>query len=342
MEALITTGSDTPGPGSPRLRISTVILFLAGAFALVAVVLLANTTAVVRMLLAAGLWLIPIAALHPVEYALKTASWGTLLSAQGVRRPFHELFALRWLSDSVDSLLPVAGIGGAFVRADLQAAQGLDGAVASAVIVVEMTVRLFTLVGFIALGVALLVLEEGAPATGLEAAGAGLVAALGVFLIVQRSGLLLRLARKVEEATERDTLLRFSGGLARMDACFADIYQKRGPLGVSAFWSFLAWAYGAVEIGLILYVTGHALGPAALLAMESVGQAAANAGFMIPGGMGAEEGGYLLGARLVGLAAATGVAVSLVKRVREVILGVPALVAWRFMARRHRSDAPHS
>ncbi len=333
MEAVTGPESEVPRVAL-KLRISTAVLFLTGAFALVALVLLANTTAVLRLVLGAGLWLIPIAALHPLEYALKTASWGTLLRAQGVRRPFRELFALRWLSDSVDSLLPVAGIGGAFVRADLQAAQGIDGAVASAVIVVEMTIRLFTLVGFIAIGVALLVLEEGAPAAGLEAAGAGLAAAFGVFYVVQRSGLLIRLARKVEEATERDALLRLSGNLARVDACFSEIYQKRTPLAFSAFWSFLAWAFGAVEIGLILYVTGHVLAPAALVAMESVGQAAANAGFMIPGGMGAEEGGYLLGARLVGLAAATGVAVSLVKRLREIALSIPALVAWRVLAPR--------
>jgi putative membrane protein len=321
------------------MRLSTILLFLTGLAGLVALITLSNAALVLQFLREAGIWILPIALVHTGEYALKTLSWSVLLRGQGVRRPFRELFALRWLSDSVNSLLPAAGIGGAVVRTDLQAAQKIDGALAGAVIVVEMTVRLFTLVGFVAIGATLLLLARDAPATPLQAAGAGLAAALGVFYLLQRSGLLLRFARRVDRLTERDAFRRISGGIARADAYFPAIYGNRRALAWSAVWSFLAWIYGAIEVGFILYVTGHALGLEPLLVLESAGQAGANAGFVIPGGMGAEEGGYFLGATLVALPTAAGVAVSLVKRVRELALAVPALAGWRlFVARSAPGD----
>ena len=60
--------------------------------------------------------------------------------------------------------------------------------------------------------------------------------------------------------------------------------------------------------------------------MESLGQAIRGAAFAIPGALGVQEGGYLLLAPLVGLPPDAGLALSLAKRARELLLGLPGLL----------------
>jgi hypothetical protein len=66
------------------------------------------------------------------------------------------------------------------------------------------------------------------------------------------------------------------------------------------------------------------------LLLESVGQAIRGAGFAIPGALGVQEGGYLLLAPLAGLPPSAGLALSLAKRTRELLLGIPGLLYLRF------------
>jgi hypothetical protein len=61
------------------------------------------------------------------------------------------------------------------------------------------------------------------------------------------------------------------------------------------------------------------------LLLESLGQAIRSAGFAIPGALGVQEGGYLLLAPLAGLTPDAALALSLAKRARELLLGIPGL-----------------
>jgi len=57
-----------------------------------------------------------------------------------------------------------------------------------------------------------------------------------------------------------------------------------------------------------------------------MGQAIRDTAFAIPGALGVQEGGYLLLAPLAGLHPDTALALSLAKRAREILLGVPGLL----------------
>jgi len=73
--------------------------------------------------------------------------------------------------------------------------------------------------------------------------------------------------------------------------------------------------------------------------LESLGQAIRGAGFAIPGALGVQEGGYLLLAPLAGLAPGAALALSLAKRVRELLLGLPGLLYLRFAGREDAAAA---
>jgi hypothetical protein len=69
------------------------------------------------------------------------------------------------------------------------------------------------------------------------------------------------------------------------------------------------------------------------LLLESLGQAIRGAGFAIPGALGVQEGGYLLLAPLAGLPPNAALALSLAKRARELLLGLPGLLYLHFASR---------
>ena len=58
----------------------------------------------------------------------------------------------------------------------------------------------------------------------------------------------------------------------------------------------------------------------------------ARGAFAVPGALGVQEGGYVMLGRVVGLGPETALALSLAKRVRELVLGVPGLIAWQLDA----------
>jgi hypothetical protein len=76
----------------------------------------------------------------------------------------------------------------------------------------------------------------------------------------------------------------------------------------------------------ILDLIRFPVGWADALLLESVGQAIRGAAFAVPGALGVQEGGYVLLATLVGLPSHAGLALSLAKRTREILLGLPGLL----------------
>ena len=71
--------------------------------------------------------------------------------------------------------------------------------------------------------------------------------------------------------------------------------------------------------------------------LESLGQAVRAGAFAVPGALGVQEGGYVMLGRVVGLGPETALALSLAKRVRELVLGIPGLIAWQLDARGDRA-----
>jgi len=107
------------------------------------------------------------------------------------------------------------------------------------------------------------------------------------------------------------------------------IYADRRAVAAAAGWHLVSWLLGSVEVWLMLHFLGSDVDFATALVMESLGQAIRSAAFFVPGALGVQEGGFMAIGVLFGLPAEVGLSVSLMKRIREVALGVPALIAWQ-------------
>ncbi len=98
---------------------------------------------------------------------------------------------------------------------------------------------------------------------------------------------------------------------------------------VCGFWHLLGWIAGTLEIWAGLWLLGSPVTFLDALMLESLIQAVRGAAFFMPGALGVQEGGLILLGAVVGLTPQVALALSLIKRIRELLLGLPGLLSWQ-------------
>lgn len=271
---------------------------------------------------AAALPILPLTtAVQAGQLFLSALAWWLLLDR--AVRP-GTAFRLRVVREGVDSLLPVAQVGGEILSVGLLARRGVPIALAGAATALDLLVEGATLPVVILLGLGALWLLGGdlqaLPAV-LGAAALGIAGAAG-FAVAQRLGLL----RLIEVVARRlPAAMRVDGLHAALMARARD----RRALALAAVLHVAAWSGGAFEVWLVLQALGHPVGMGPAFVIESLGMAARGAGFAVPGALGVQEGGFVAGAALFGVAPEVALALSALKRVREVVVGLAGLALWR-------------
>ena len=119
------------------------------------------------------------------------------------------------------------------------------------------------------------------------------------------------------------------GGAQALDEAILDLYRRRWLLAGNATGQLAVWVLGAAEIYAALYFMGYEVTIADALLLESLVLATRTAAFFVPGALGVQEGVLVLLGGVVGLGPDVALALSLVKRVRELVIGVPGLLAWQ-------------
>jgi putative membrane protein len=290
-------------------------------------------------MLVLGWWLAPIALFHFVPLAFDAVGWRELLPASS-RPGLLDVVWIRWIRESINQMLPVAGVGGDIAAARLAHKRGVPGAQAAASMVVDITVGAGAQLVFVLIGVALLALRPNADAASAVARAtligvAAFAAGIAGFVLVQHNsmfGLFVRLAGRV--APEK-WLSVFAGHASAVDDAVMDTYRRRSALSFAGVLRLLGAAAGAGEIWLVMVFLGKPLSLTDALILESLSSGVRAAAFMVPGGLGALEGGMVVFGALFGVPADMALAISLSKRVRELALGLPGLAAWQWEEGRH-------
>ncbi|MGH6980541.1 MAG: lysylphosphatidylglycerol synthase domain-containing protein, partial [Stellaceae bacterium] len=122
-----------------------------------------------------------------------------------------------------------------------------------------------------------------------------------------------------------------------LDDAVRGIYMRRTALFRSAAWRLVGWLIGAGETWLVFHALGQPVDVADAIIIESLGHAARSAAFVIPGGLGVQDGALLILATALGLGPEAGLVLALTKRLREVVLGLPALATGYAMVARRLS-----
>ena len=273
-------------------------------------------------------WVVPPAAgLMLVQLYLSAAAW-RISVGEGPR--VGRYFRIRWIREAVNGMLPVVQLGGNILGVRLLVQRGVGAATAAAGTTLDLTVEvvtqlIFTLVGFAALGL-------GGP-VGAASWAALLIALMAIavigFVVAQRAGLM-----RIVEALIRP-LARLFPGLTletarNLHAELMRLHRDRAALLRAGSLHLIAWFLGVAETWVALWAMGHGTDWQAALVIESLGMAARSAGFVVPGALGVQEGGLVVVAGLYGIGADGAIALSMVKRAREVLVGIVGLIIWQF------------
>ena len=268
-----------------------------------------------------------------VTACLGTA-WYCLISGYGAR--WIVLVMGRQLRDSSSDLLPFTQLGGMVIGARAAVLGRVAAPLAYASMMVDVTTELIGQIAFILLGLMLGLSElrasaELAPyANGMILGTALLIPAAAAFVILQRKGTHLaeKLAGKLLPAAVQHT--------EAFSLALRALYANPVRVALSTTFHLLSWLVSGLWIWMIFRMMGAPLDIFAALTIEALLGALRSATVFIPAAIGVQEAGYAALAPVFGVGPEIGLAVSLLKRARDVAVGVPVLLLWQ-MVEGHRA-----
>lgn len=316
-----------------KVRITFYLLGFAGAGLFTFLLIREGAGQVGSAIATAGWGLLAVIAYHfLVPVLLDSLAWWVLFP-RTERPPLRKIYWMRWIGESVSTLVPSAAVGGDIVRARLAAISGTPIATAAATVLVDLTLGVFTQAAFTLLGVVLLVSATGQKTfVGPTIIGTAVgVVAVGGFYFVQRRGMfgfLARMIAKVANSPEWQSLVE-SG--ATLDEKVRSLYARRRAAIACCGWTILSLVLNSGEIYIALWALHLNATIVNAIILQSMVLTIRSVAFPVPGGIGVQEGGYVLVGKLLGIPGEAAFALSLIARVRELGFGIPGLITWQLI-----------
>lgn len=294
-----------------------------------------------------------------VTHSLAAFGWGGFASVCGIHLALIAAMGLAWavllpstrvwvsiwgrlIRDSGSEVLPLSQVGGYVLGARAVVLGGVSGTAAMASTIVDVTLELFAQLAYTAISLLCLVYlrPQVAPVTPI-ATGLAIAALLATaFLVVQRRGFdaLDRFARMLSSSWAKKS----AAGVAALHTALRDIYRRQTRIWASFALHLACWIVSTLEAWIALRIAGVLLGFSSVLVIEGLLYAARSAAFAVPNAVGVQEGAYILLGGGFGLAPETALALSLLKRARDLMIGLPALAMWQLLesSRLWRRGAP--
>ncbi len=316
-------------------RGAAIAMAMAGLFMATAVIGYFNFGAVLGAMRPIGFWgflaviVAQLALYVPLGLAWWLAAFGELAKRVGV---------FIWgsmMAEAASNILPFSQLGGVVIASRTVALGGVPPAKALGSNVVDISMELAAQVIYTLAGIALLVhrlhftAQNGSLLVSLLAGLTISASLIGGFIAAQKWG-----AWVIGALVHR--MVPAAGGNAAAVTRFIEgAYGKPRRLSACLGLHLGAWFASAIGTWLILVFIGRPLPMLSVVTIESLMFAIRNAAFMVPAGLGVQEGAYALLGPLFGLPAEAALALSLIKRARDISVGVPTLFSWQLAEIRH-------
>jgi putative membrane protein len=246
------------------------------------------------------------------------------------RRPPADLYLARLVRDSIAEISPFSPVGGMVAAARLMVLKGMNPAYAAASVAADATTEAMAQVVFLAFGLGwgftqFQHLQNGGPLTQAMLAVLLLAVpgiALLIFLQKKGAGFAERIAARFFPQAREGVSFR---------AAIEELYDSRSRLAASSALHLVAWIGAGGGTFIAFRLVGAHISLLNAMALEALLCTLRSIAAPVPAAIGVQEWGYAMLAPLFGLPAEMGVAVSLLKRAREIVLGLPALIYWQSM-----------
>ncbi len=319
-------------PSRSKAKTTAVIAAVIGLFIATGVIAYFNAGKVLAAVAPIGvIGFLEVIAAQVILFAPLGLAWWVVAPGETLRRSPVFMWG-RIAREAASDVLPFSQVGGLVISARCAVLGGVSGGSSFGSNIVDVTVEMVAQIIYTLIGIALLAAHLGFGGEGQSKLLLPIVGSVGVglaivcsFIFTQRKGLeglgkfVQRLAPSAAEHT------------SEMTRVIEEAYGKPARLAWSLVLHIFAWFGAAAGTWLILLLMGHPLPFLSVVAIESLLFAARNAAFVVPSGLGVQEGVYALLGPLFGLPAEAALALSLLKRARDVAIGVPVLLSWQFV-----------
>jgi putative membrane protein len=310
----------------PKLGVA--VALLAGVIAAVYLVWSIGFDAVAASIARAGFGGLALLCLYALIVFVSLAFAWFFLLPPPYRRPPRELYLARLVRDSIAEISPFSPVGGMVAAARLMVLKGMNSAYAAASVAADATTEAMAQVVFLAFGLGLGFTQF----RHLSGSGPLTQAMLAVLLLaVPGIALLIFLQKKGAGFAERIAARFFPQAQEGVSfrAAIEELYDSRTRLAASSAFHLIAWVGAGGGTFIAFRLVGGHINLLNAIALEALLCTLRSIAAPVPAAIGVQEWGYAMLAPLFGLPAEMGVAVSLLKRAREIVLGVPSLIYWQ-------------
>jgi putative membrane protein len=252
--------------------------------------------------------------------------------------PLRVVFGARQLRDSSADVLPITQVGGMAVAVRALVLAGLAAPTAFAAVIADVTTELFAQGCFTLIGVAasLSLLRASAalsPYIGAILGGAVFLSLGSIgFAILQLRG--SRLAEHFQDRFFAEKL-RHAGAIRQ---AIHAIYARHSRIALSVALHLAGWMASGLWLWAVMRVMGIAAPMWKAIAMQALVEGLRSATVFIPASVGIQEAGYAALAPVFGFTPEIGIALSLLRRARDLVVGAPVLLIWQAVEGRSRRN----
>ena len=261
-------------------------------------------------------------------FVLLGAAWQVLMPAALAPR-LRVLIGARLVRDAAAEVLPFSQLGGIALGVRAAILQGMPTPLAAASMIVDVTTEMLAQIAYALLGIAILLARAPASsqvASLTSACVTGLLlaaVAVAVFIALQRR------SRRITAVLARRLVRRAGHTFAGVGGRLETIYRSPARVVLSSTLHLAAWVGNGTIVWLGFRMIGARIDLPAALAIESLVYAIRSAGAFVPNALGVQEGAYLVLGPLFGVPPELALAISVLKRARDITIGVPVLLSWQ-------------
>jgi putative membrane protein len=235
----------------------------------------------------------------------------------------------RMVRDATSELLPFSHLGGIVLGVRTAIAQGVPQPVAVGSIVTDITTEMLAQVVFTAAGVVVLTHTPHNSSAFFVTSSAD----IGLMSIIVCCAAFVAFQRYGRALTTKLILRLFPNAAPVAESvvnCVREVYRRPAKVGLAVFFHCAGWLASALSTWIALVLMGVPARVWPVLAIESLVCAVRSVAFWMPNGLGVQEAAYAAIAPLFGIGAEIGLAISLLKRARDIAVGVPILLLWQW------------
>ncbi len=242
-------------------------------------------------------------------------------------------FLITWISQTSGKIFPTGNITGELVRVYLAKKSGQTFSYASTTVLVDIFLATISLLIFGIFSFILilfkdssLILENGF--TYLILSMFLIFMATILFVMIIRNRLLYVLLKKIpfKDNLKLDRSKIIS--ILRLDYLLYKLSHEEGVLFKSLAFRLLGWLAGAFEIYIFLLIIDVDANFLDVIIIESITAIIRSIAFFIPAGLGVQELAFVMIGEILGFSYTTSFSIALGRRLREVMVGIPAIFYW--------------